>query len=166
MAKLVEILARELKEWPSGFESILNTQDGLVFGIDFDGYDGYDLDIIAKTDDYERVTRAKWEAERARIAANQQATAEAREISRTGAMTAEEKELADIACGKRSREDQALWDKVAVAAIPALIANPGEWSGDDEAGGEIRSYTDAAKAALFMADAFMAERAKRMKGGV
>ena len=77
-------------------------------------------------------------------------------------MTNEEQELAAIACGKRSAEDQALWDRVAIASIPALIANPSEWSGDDDASGDIRSYEDAAKAAAFMAAAFMAERAKRL----
>lgn len=153
MAKLVEILARELKEWPEGAESIWQADDGAVLA---DTVALFAASEISDVDDY--VTRAQWEAERARIAANQQATAEAREIARTGAMTAEEQELADIACGKRSREDQELWDKVAIGAIRAYMAQP-------KAIGDV-VVEEFVGWGVEVADAFMAERAKRIKGGV
>lgn len=58
-------------------------------------------------------------------------------------MTNEEQELADIACGKRSKKDQALWDKAALAAFAGYCARP---SMDAEC---------AAEEAMFAADAFM-----------
>lgn len=67
-------------------------------------------------------------------------------------MKNEEQELADIACGKRSKEDQALWDKVAKELFTT-------WT-------NTKSKGAFASVAFECADAFMAERAKRMKGGV
>ena len=154
MAKLVEILARELKEWPEPFDAFMQGPEGQIYlG------DGMTL-TLELADDWltDVVTRAQWEAERARIATNQQATAEAREIARTGAMTAEEQELADIACGKRSREDQELWDKVAIAAVNGEMACQSNAVKRLDAG-------DLVRYSMTVADAFMAERAKRMKGG-
>lgn len=58
--------------------------------------------------------------------------------------------------------DQSLWDKVAVAAIGGVTAsdafhNDANFQGDPSV---------AAAFAVQIADAFMAERAKRLKGGV
>lgn len=105
------------------------------------------------------VNSAQWEAERTRIAINQQATQEAREIARTGAMTNEEQELADIACGKRSKEDQELWDKVAIAAAPIFYQ---ECMIDFRHGSGFL-YKETMEDVGDFADAFMAEREKRMK---
>lgn len=67
-------------------------------------------------------------------------------------------ELTAIACGKRSKEDQALWDKVAIAVIGGVVSsdafhNYPNFQGNPEVGAEFAAQ---------MADAFMAERAKRL----
>lgn len=92
MAKLVEIV---VGLWPNAWRAgkhvitqnahgdvLVENADGL--GVEFGVAMAHDL-----ADDYKTavVTRAQWEAERSRIATNQQATAEAREIARTGAMS-------------------------------------------------------------------------------
>lgn len=86
------------------------------------------------------------------------------EISRAGSMTSEEQELAAIACGKRSKEDQALWDKVAIAAMQSLMPIYWDTIGDYNSAEEMKVCH--MESAFDYADAFMAERAKRMKGGV
>lgn len=169
MAKLAEILARELKEWPEGLYCIVQEWDKELYKANDETYfgggaawyrgDGYfQPRLIAPelAEDWRaaKVTRAQWEAERARIAANQQATTEAQEIPHTGSMTNEEQGLAAIACGKRSKEDQVMWDKVAVACYAAGCGVSSD------------SQNDLARRAFIEADAFMVERAKRMKGGV
>lgn len=183
MAKLVEIAAREIVGFPAGFQRLSQRSDGLIVAAA--GY-GYTREVaifdIAEDRETAVVTRAQWEAERARIAmqgisefaqeqenaerasiaANQQSTAEAREIARSGAMTSEEQELAEIACGKRSREDQALWDKVARDVVKAFLTAHITHYGHDNVWGR----EDLIGQAFDYADAFMAERAKRMKGGV
>lgn len=153
MAKLVGII----KEWPEGAEYALQNQDQgshEYLRVYFFGSCGEKFDFEAKelAEDAYRITRYEWEAERARIATNQRATAEARDIAEAGTMTNEEQELAAIACGKRSTEDQALWDKAALAAFTGYCAR-------------VPTMVDAecsAYEAMHAADFFMQERAKRL----
>lgn len=163
MAKLVEILARELKEWPEGAIDALQRQykkSPEYLYVYFYGACGDDFDFIAseEAEDSHSVTRAQWEAERARIAANQQATQEAREIYKAGTMTHEEQELSAIACGKQSKEDQALWDKVALTSTLEYMGSEPNLIGSIPVEEFVGWGAD-------VADAFMAERAKRVKGG-
>lgn len=90
-----------------------------------------------------RVTRAQLEAERARILLEQQPERDP-DIA----------EIVEKSCGKRSAEDQALWDKVAVAALNGMLS----CTVQPQSGADM-----FARDAAFLADAFMAERAKRMK---
>lgn len=94
------------------------------------------------SEDYETaiVTRAQWEAERARISEDLQMAkhkAGADELERRYAQSF-------------GAKDQALWDKVAIAAISGLTS----WKDGPES---------LAEDAFDIADAFMAERAKRIK---
>lgn len=169
MAKLVEIAARDVQAWDDLWLDIWQMRDGTLVVRDESRY-YYVLFQSEIAEDYNElpvVTRAQWEAERARIAANQKATQEAREIAQGAGKRFEsademikdiEQELADIACGKRSREDQALWDKVAMKAML-------EYMGCEP--GHIGNVTveEFVGWGVEIADAFMAERAKRMKGG-
>lgn len=62
MAKLVEILARELREWPNGWIAVGQACDGSLHGKPFDGrYTGEKYSVC---DRYiaEEVTRAEWQA--------------------------------------------------------------------------------------------------------
>lgn len=127
MAKLVEILARELKEWPEGVEDISQGHSGNLY--DHRGEQFGFVESLADDRSFAIVCRSEWEAE-----------------------------LAAIACGKRSAEDQALWDKVAIAAIQAMASSQG--ANDDRK--QWMGYIS--EDACDIADAFMAERAKRMKG--
>lgn len=166
MAKLVEIAVRDVQTWDDRWIDLQQVRDGTLVVRDKNHY-GYVLFPAEIAEDYDEspvATRPQWEAERARVAANQQATSEALEIARTGAMATEEQELADIACGNRSREDQALWDKVAVALAPAVYAEC--CKGMDATGYPENWREGVAKDWVVTVDAFMEERAKRMKGGV
>lgn len=164
MAKLVEILARELKEWPRGCVSL--TQSAFDREVIEDNDAGSPIGFFAseRHDEsglYPTVTRAQWEAERARIAANQQATAEAREIAkgREFEWCNPDEELRcklEEYDKQQAKEDQALWDRVAIGAMHAYMAQP-------EAIGDV-VVEEFVGWGVEVADAFMAARAKRMKG--
>lgn len=150
--KLVEILARELKEWPSCTDVVGQAIDGTIHLCDsFDAnMNGHSDQVfnIAEDSAYTDVTRSQWEAERARILLESQPERDA--------------DVAKVVDGvaARSAEDQALWDKVAIAAIGGVFASRGFH--------EFPSFQGVPEnAAIFgadVADAFMVERAKRMKG--
>ena len=145
--KLVEILARELTEWPEGTNFIFQDYDGEVWG---DARDdslytssniceehrkiGDDFPTSLKDRYCSLVTRAQWEAERARMAMD------------CVSAFSQEQDQAEQAV---SQYEQELWDKVAIQAIGRL--------------GNITSLSEAADAVASLADAFMAERAKRLK---
>lgn len=139
--KLVEILARELKEWPIRAEEIGQWPGGEVCVRDLIGVSAREIfTSITIADDVDAwVTRAQWEAERARIA----------ELDR-GQYSLLTEEAEDWRNNCQKQYEQELWDKVAIQAIGRL--------------GNITSLSEAADAVASLADAFMAERAKRMKG--
>ena len=134
--KLVTILAEEFPEWLFGGNRMSQNMNGLLKTSAGIGYAFFEL-----SEDYEtaNVTRAQWEAERARILLESQPERDA--------------DVAKVVDGvaARSAEDQALWEKVYFRAWE-LIAM-------DE-----RELEYIMRAAANAADAFMAERAKRMKG--
>ena len=142
---LKRILARELKEWPAVAQDYPLTQayDGSLFvsSADFPEGDaairtGIRLEIADDiASDGGTVTRADWEAERALLASEQAQP-----------------------LGDSEEFDQALWDKVAIAAIGGLTAS------DIFYNSSMFQYRpdNAAEFASGIADAFMAERAKRI----
>lgn len=152
---LVEILAREWSVWP--------VQDHLP--ISQDGYGGYgglyvscvfteSGNTMRLDEEFEiaddmataEVTRAQWAEERERIAAEESPTWH----------IGQEDESWRAECEKQY--EQELWDKVAVASMNGLI------SCDAFHGGLYQQNPE--NAAIFgadCADAFMAERAKRLK---
>ena len=145
--KLVEILARELTEWPEGTNFIFQDYDGEVWGDAGDDSLYTSSNICEEhrkiADDFPTslkdkycslVTRAQWEAERARMAMD------------CVSAFSQEQDQAEQAV---SQYEQELWDKVAIQAIGRL--------------GNITSLSEAADAVASLADAFMAERAKRLK---
>jgi hypothetical protein len=85
MAKLKTLLAQKLPEWPEGVLYIDQTCTGALFGAyDRVGIHYKKIEVsLGLAHDWTDalVTRAQWQAERDRIAANQQATKEAREIA-------------------------------------------------------------------------------------
>lgn len=141
--KLVEILARDLQEWPKGrVVLIAQAVDGdLIASKDSNFSNTFYLGIHELSEDHgtASVTRAQWETERARILLESQPERDA--------------DVAKVVDGvaARSAEDQALWDKVAIACYAQNVQVNREREG-------------AAICAFDDADAFMAERAKRMKG--
>lgn len=121
---LKRILARELTEWPSIDTSLQQCHDGEVVGY------LVSLGFMSLASDYKEavVTRADWEAERALLASEQAQP-----------------------LGDSEEFDQALWDKVAVAALAKSIGT----YPDDSTSEQVRYCFE-------YADAFMAERAKRI----
>lgn len=119
--KLVEILARELAEWPQALVNAFQEKNGAIWGNMWFGYKDA-LGIVNIADDWETalITRGQWQAERDRMKAmdTKQATA-----------------------STEPTYEQQLWDRAAIAFISA---------GSSEVG------------ACVYADAFMAERAKRV----
>lgn len=159
--KLVEILARELKEWPFA-EHLPMTQayDGSIFVSSADRGEGegtlrtgITVTIAEDIASDEPVTRAQWEAERARIAQEEddrmlaKHKAGADELERRHAETEREAEDWHNECQKQY--EQELWDRVAVMILEKVTDRADTIYG-------------AATCAADQADAFMAERAKRM----
>lgn len=151
--KLVEILARELTEWPEGTNFIFQDYDGEVWG---DAEDdslytssniceehrkiGDDFPTSLKNKYCSLVTRAQWEAERARMAMD------------CVSAFSQEQDQAEQAV---SQYDQELWDKVASGLFCGYVSAHKESCYFKE--------EHATKHAFEFADAFMAERAKRLK---
>lgn len=147
--KLVTILAEELTEWPEGgVDSIGQAFDGTLH---FDGAHGQFIrhstlqyticeDLIS-----DMVNRAEWKAERDRMQLESQQERDA---------------YAAYGVAARSAEDQALWDKVAIASTQAFITAHVTHFGHEN----VWESTELVSCAADYADAFMAERAKRMKG--
>lgn len=153
--KLVEILARELTEWPEGTNFIFQDYDGEVWG---DARDdslytssniceehrkiGDDFPTSLKDRYCSLVTRAQWEAERARIAE----LARGQDSLITTDATPEEWRNE---CQKQY--EQELWDRVAASSLSGVIA---AYTDDDVKNNIAHCFE--------YADAFMAERAKRL----
>ena len=146
--KLVEILARDVKEWLDCWVSAVQDSDGTVWfnlvdnvGPIFDADRSWvsnpcHSEMFNVSSDFQTaiVTRAQWETERARMAMD------------CVSAFSQEQDQAEQAV---SQYEQELWDKVAIQAIGRL--------------GNITSLSEAADAVASLADAFMAERAKRLK---
>ena len=155
--KLVEILARELTEWPEGTNFIFQDYDGEAWG-DAGNESLYTSSNICEEhrkigDDFPTslkdkycslVTRAQWEAERARIAE----LARGQDSLITTDATPEEWRNE---CQKQY--EQELWDRVAASSLSGVIA---AYTDDDVKNNIAHCFE--------YADAFMAERAKRLKG--
>lgn len=161
MAKLVEIAARHVREWPKDAVKVYQRRDGQMYAMDTENW-AWEICVADRADDYlnEVVTRAQWEAERARIAANQQATAEAREIAKgLGTMLNEtpggltDEEFKQVG-GKRSAEDQELWDKVLLQQLDKMAKPESLYQGE---------FADCVAIAFERTEYIMAERANRMK---
>lgn len=149
MAKLVDLLAKHLKEWTDGHKIIVQDkdkqckpcgclraelEDGAVWIRDTPlGFNFY-LDELASDWCTAKVTYKQWLSARDRLHAET---------------------LKDMREPTNADTDQALWDKVAVAALAKSIGT----YPDDSTSEQVRYCFE-------YADAFMAERAKRLKGGV
>lgn len=156
--KLVEILARELKEWLDCWVSAVQDSDGTVWfnlvdnvGPIFDADRSWvsnpcHSEMFNVSSDFQTaiVTRAQWEAERARIA----------ELDR-GQYSLMTEEAEDWRNNCKKQYDQELWDKVASGLFCGYVSAHKESCYFKE--------EHATKHAFEFADAFMAQRAKRLK---
>lgn len=128
--KLVEILASSWKEWPCSDKSfVYTTESGMVWDSEGETHGQY---FYSGEFEYERVTRAEWEAERARLTSGQVQPLEDSE-----------------------EFDQVLWDKVAIKSMIAYMSQP-------NAIGDV-PIEEFVGWGTGIADAFMVERAKRLK---
>ena len=141
MAKLVDLLAKYLVEWPDGANYIEQGLSGALYS-QSNSPVGF---IKELSEDSIRVTYNQYLAARDRMRAEI-----VQDIKVGGTLEVQEFDT-----------DQALWDKVAVAAIGGLTAS------DIFYNSCMFQYRpdNAAEFASGIADAFMAERAKRLKGG-
>ena len=165
--KLVEILARELKEWPRTEVLYLSqAQDGdlvLDFCDPVSDVPG-DWEHLGKCFDRAsdwidaKVTIDQWEAERARILLESQPERDPliREITSSASVGYQLER--DFESEEVNKYEQDLWDKAAISAIGGIVASRGFH--------EYSTYQGVPEnAAIFCAecaDAFMAERAKRV----
>ena len=152
--KLVEILARELDVWPvkAGYP-LMQAYSGRLFVSSTDlpeGSSSIGTEIyIGLADDMDSaiVTRKQWQAERQRIAMEG--------ISQLS----QEHENMTMSNDAAKQYEHELWDKAAINAINGLLAS--------EAFHTYSTFQSnplcAAEFGADVADAFMAERAKRMK---
>lgn len=141
---LKRILARELKEWPLDAQYISQDHDGECFTEKDMGFVFCAKNICTRHRKYgeaypsrggkniEIVTRSQWEAERALLASEQAQP-----------------------LGDSEEFDQALWDKVASESMSLFTATVQITKADV-------TYSFVAETACNAADAFMAERAKRI----
>lgn len=148
--KLVEILARELKEWLDCWVSAVQDSDGTVWfnlvdnvGPIFDADRSWvsnpcHSEMFNVSSDFQTaiVTRAQWEAERARMAMD------------CISAFSQEQDQAEQAV---SQYEQELWDRVAASSLSGVIA---AYTDDDVKNNIAHCFE--------YADAFMAERAKRL----
>lgn len=144
--KLLETVARYVLTWPEGALFIDQAADGdLIVNYDLTDDEYKYIGVQEKADDWQtaKVTRAQWEAERARIAAMDGIS----EFSQEQANAEAEHE-------HRTQYEQELWDKVALDAQAMIF----------DAAGQEEPLVDIARRVGIWADAFMAERAKRLKG--
>ena len=144
--KLVEILARELEVWPDGITEL--TQWGAAELHDGSGL-GADIVVSELADDWVEsyVNRPQWEAERDRIS-KMKSLIEARDNPPSIEPTYEQK----------------LWDRVAQSTLASMLGAIGgaDFFVDDAGSHKAVSSSDFASCAADYADAFMAERAKRI----
>lgn len=136
MAKLVDLLAKYLVEWPEGVNYIEQGLSGSLYS-----QSNVPVGFIKElSEDSVRVTYNEYISARDRLHADT-----LKEMIQVGG-TLEVQEF---------DADQSLWDKVAVSALAKSIGT----YPDDSTSEQVRYCFE-------YADAFMAERAKRLKGGV
>lgn len=140
--KLVEILARGWAEWPQALVSAFQEKDGAIWGNMWFDYK-HALGIVNIADDWETalITRGQWQAERNRMN-KMEALIEAR----------------DNLPSTEPTYEQQLWDRVASSAICGIVASSAFHNYQNFQG----NVANAVDFASQVADAFMAERAKRV----
>lgn len=153
MAKLVDLLAKYLVEWPKRCEIIVqdedkeckpcgclraDLEDGVVWIRDTPIGCNFYLYELASDWDTAKVTYKQWLAARDRL---------------------HDETVKDMREPTNADHDQELWDKVASESMSLFGATALITKADV-------TYSFVAEAACKAADAFMAERAKRLKGGV
>lgn len=165
--KLVEILARELKEWPRTEVLYLSqAQDGdlvLDFCDPVSDVPG-DWEHLGKCFDRAsdwidaKVTIDQWESERARILLESQPERDPliREITSSASVGYQLER--DFESEEVNKYEQELWDKVASSAIGGIVASNAFHNYSNFQG----NVANAVDFASQVADAFMAERAKRV----
>lgn len=137
---LKRILARELTEWPDNWKYCAQTWDGQIY------FDNSEEDqenfrrgaflTLAKDHETARISRVEWEVERALLASEQSQP-----------------------LGDSEEFDQALWDRVAIAAAQAFITAHITHYGHGE---NVWTTEGLMSCAADNADTFMSERAKRI----
>lgn len=132
--KLVEILARNIAYWPERIHAMEQCAMGEIIEA---GNNSRVFCVTDKADYPDIVTRTQWQAERDRMKAmgTQQATA-----------------------STEPTYEQQLWDRVAVAATQAFITGHITHFGHEN----VWQDKELVSCASDYADAFMAERAKRV----
>ena len=143
MAKLVDLLAQYLVEWPDGANYIEQGLSGALYS-QSDSQVGF---IKELSEDSIRVTYNQYLAARDRMHAEI-----VQDIKVGGTLEVQEFDT-----------DQALWDRVAVAVAPAVYSECCKTM--DKEGYPENWLEGVAKEWILAVDAFMAERAKRLKGG-
>lgn len=139
--KLVEILARELGEWPHACKSISQAEDGFLWKkMWFDLNEWMGSGALSSDFQTAVVTQSQWQAERDRMKAME-------EISKFS------QEQDQLQHSVEPTYEQQLWDRVALDVHTLIF----------EAVGSKVPVADIADAVAQYADAFMAERAKRVK---
>ena len=143
MANLVDLLAKYLVEWPDGANYIEQGLSGALYS-QSDSQVGF---IKELSEDSIRVTYNQYLAARDRMHAEI-----VQDIKVGGTLEVQEFDT-----------DQALWDRVAVALAPAVYSECCKTM--DKEGYPENWREGVAQEWILTVDAFMAERAKRLKGG-
>lgn len=143
MANLVDLLAKYLVEWPDGASYIAQGLSGALYS-QSDSPVGF---IKELSEDSIRVTYNQYLAARDRMHAEI-----VQDIKVGGTLEVQEFDT-----------DQALWDRVAVALAPAVYSECCKTM--DKEGYPENWREGVAQEWILTVDAFMAERAKRLKGG-
>lgn len=141
--KLVEILARNIAYWPERIHAMEQCAMGEIIEA---GNNSRVFCVTDKADYPDIVTRPQWQAERDRMKAmdTKQATA-----------------------STEPTYEQQLWDRVAQSTLASMLGAIGgaDFFIDDAGTHKAVSSADFASCAADYADAFMAERAKRLNKG-
>lgn len=159
--KLVEILARNIAYWPERIHAMEQCAMGEIIEA---GNNSRVFCVTDKADYPDIVTRPQWQAERDRMKA-MEAPKDARTTPEMiAAWKAAQGKAMPIEQIPEPTYEQQLWDRVAQSTLASMLGAIGgaDFFVDDACTQKAVSSADFASCAADYADAFMAERAKRV----
>lgn len=156
--KLLELAAKEIQTWPSGCDYVTQSPTTGVFVFNNDGSSDFEAVDIAQDAKTAAVTRSQWKAERARIIFDSLSKRDPLIEEITSGASFGDTMQCDFESEGAKKYEQELWDK---AYFEAWGSGVKDFISHNNT---VKKHLDSLPhISATLADAFMAERAKRMK---